>query len=214
MAGYSCRFSLGRHVHDLLAAGAVGDIQAITGTMGCGPLNEGWAATAETGGPPLLLGSHLVDLVLWFMDDEPVGASGRVRRRAGSDVDETSAFQIYFSRGPVAQCLVTQAASTFFFTVDIHGRAGRIVLPRVGLVAVRDRGIEHGGRRLFRAGGDPPGPRDDHISTMLVPELEEFASAISDRREPSVGATDARRVLRVLDAVVAADRSGASVRIG
>ncbi len=52
MAGYSCRFSLGRHVHDLLAAGAVGDIQAITGTMGCGPLNEGWAATAETGGGP------------------------------------------------------------------------------------------------------------------------------------------------------------------
>jgi len=47
-----------------------------------------------------------------------------------------------------------------------------------------------------------------------VPELEEFASAISGRREPSVGATDARRVLRVLDAVVAADRSGASVRIG
>ncbi len=215
MAGYSCRFSLGRHVHDLLAAGAVGDIQAITGTMGCGPLNEGWAATAETGGGPLLfLGSHLVDLVLWFMDDEPVGASGRVRRRAGSDVDETSAFQIYFSRGPVAQCLVTQAASTFFFTVDIHGRAGRIVLRGSGWSQFE---IEVSST-VDAAFSEPvvtrPGPRDDHISTMLVPELEEFASAISDRREPSVGATDARRVLRVLDAVVAADRSGASVRIG
>jgi predicted dehydrogenase len=47
---------------------------------------------------------------------------------------------------------------------------------------------------------------------MLVPELEEFASAIIEQREPSIGAADGRQVLRVLDAVVAADRSGAPVR--
>jgi predicted dehydrogenase len=53
----------------------------------------------------------------------------------------------------------------------------------------------------------------DHISTMLVPELEEFARAISEERGPSITATDGRRVLRVLDGVVASDRHGAPVGI-
>ena len=215
MAGYSCRFSLGRQVHDLLAAGTVGDIQAVTGVFGCGPLNEGWISRPETGGGPLLfLGSHLVDLVLWFMDDDPVEISGRIRRRSGIDIDETAAFQIYFSRGAVAQCLVTQAASTFFFTIDVHGRAGRLTL--------RGRDFSHFeievSSTVDAAFAEPTvvGPRaqGDHISTMLVPELEEFAAAILEPREPSVSATDGHRVLRVLDAVVAADRSGAPVRTG
>ncbi|MGA3219642.1 MAG: hypothetical protein ABSE77_11320 [Acidimicrobiales bacterium] len=147
-------------------------------------------------------------------DDEPVETSGRVRRRPGTEVDETSAFQMYFSRGPVAQCLVTQAASTFFFTIDVHGRAGRLVLRGSGWSQFE---IEVSST-VDAAFAEPvvtrPGRQDDHISTMLVPDLEELASAISEQRQPSVGATDARRVLRVLDAVAAADRSGASVRIG
>jgi predicted dehydrogenase len=54
----------------------------------------------------------------------------------------------------------------------------------------------------------------DSIAMMLVPELEEFARAIGEEREPSITATDGRRVLRVLDGVVASDRHGAPVRIG
>jgi predicted dehydrogenase len=48
---------------------------------------------------------------------------------------------------------------------------------------------------------------------MLVPELEEFALAIGEERAPAITATDGRRVLRVLDGVVAADRHGAPVRV-
>jgi hypothetical protein len=33
-----------------------------------------------------------------------------------------------FSSGVEAQCLVTQAASRFFYHIDIHGRAGRVSL--------------------------------------------------------------------------------------
>jgi predicted dehydrogenase len=148
------------------------------------------------------------------MDDDPVEISGRIRRRSGIDIDETAAFQIYFSRGAVAQCLVTQAASTFFFTIDVHGRAGRLTL--------RGRDFSHFeievSSTVDAAFAEPTvvGPRaqGDHISTMLVPELEEFAAAILEPREPSVSATDGHRVLRVLDAVVAADRSGAPVGTG
>lgn len=45
MAGYSCRFSLARHVHDLIAAGLVGEVQAITAQFGCERLDRGWLAS-------------------------------------------------------------------------------------------------------------------------------------------------------------------------
>ena len=215
MAGYSCRFSLGRHVHDLLAAGTVGDIQAVTGVFGCGPLNNGWIASTETGGGPLLyLGSHLVDLVLWLIDDRPVEVSGSIRRRPDTNVDDTSPFQIRFSRGAVAQCLVTQAASTFFFIVDIHGRAGRVTLRGWGFLQYEIEVSSTVNPPFAQPTIIRPRIEGDHISMMLVPELEEFAQAIYEEREPSITATDGRRVLRVLDGVVASDRHGAPVSIG
>ena len=54
----------------------------------------------------------------------------------------------------------------------------------------------------------------DHITTMLLPELAEFADAIERRRAPSITASDGRRVLRVLDAVVAAGRGHQAVTLG
>ena len=57
-------------------------------------------------------------------------------------------------------------------------------------------------------------PGVDHIATMLVPELEEFTGAIREGWPPAITATDGRRVLQVLDAVVAADRRHSSVKIG
>jgi len=73
MSGYSLRFFVAQQqVHDLLAAGAVGEIQAVTAGIGQPPLS-GWLADAETGGGALLyLGSHVVDEILWFVQDEPV----------------------------------------------------------------------------------------------------------------------------------------------
>jgi len=215
MAGYSCRFSLAHYVHDLLAAGTVGDIQAITGVFGCRPLNNGWIASAETGGGPLLyLGSHLVDMVLWFIDDEPVEIFGSIRPRADTNVDDTSTFQVRFLRGAVAQCLVSQAASTFFYMVDIHGRAGRVTLRGWSFLQFEIEVSSAMNTPFAQPTVIRPQIEGDSIAMMLVPELEEFARAIGEEREPSITATDGRRVLRVLDEVVASDRHGAPVRIG
>ncbi len=214
MAGYSCRFSLARHVHDLLAAGVVGEIQAITGVFGCSPLNDSWMASTKTGGGPLLyLGSHLVDMLLWFAGDDPVEISGTVRRRAVTGVDDTSTFQIGFSHGAIAQCLVTQAASTLFFTVDIHGRAGRITLRGWNFLQFEIEVSSAVNATYAHPTVIRPHINRDHVTMMLVPELEEFALAIGEERAPAITATDGRRVLRVLDGVVAADRHGAPVRV-
>jgi predicted dehydrogenase len=48
---------------------------------------------------------------------------------------------------------------------------------------------------------------------MFVPELEEFAAAVREQRPPAITAADGRQVLKVIDAVVAAGRSGGAVRL-
>jgi predicted dehydrogenase len=215
MAGYSFRFSLARHVHDLIASGAVGEIQAITGAIGCPPINDGWSAFSETGGGPLLyLGSHLVDMMLWFLGDDPVEVSGNVRRRTDTGADDTSAFQVRFARGAVVQCLVTQSASTFFFAVDVHGRAGRVSLRGWNFLQFEVEVSSTVASAYAHPSVIRPRIQRDNITMMFVPELEEFARAIREARAPAITATDGRRVLKVLDGVVAAGRDGSPVAIG
>jgi predicted dehydrogenase len=215
MAGYSCRFSLARHVHGLIAAGLAGEICAITAEFGCERLDRGWLAYPETGGGPLLfLGSHLVDMVLWFAGDDPVEVSAHVRRRDDTGADDTSTFLVQFARGALAQCLVTQAASTFFFTVDVHGRAGRVTLRGWNFLEYEVEVRSTAGPLYADPTVIRPHIDRDHITMMLVPELDELANAIADGRPPSITAADGRRVLQVLDAVVAASRVGGPVRVG
>jgi phthalate 4,5-cis-dihydrodiol dehydrogenase len=208
MAGYSFRYSMAKHVHDLLAAGVVGEIQAITGAIGFPPQNAGWTAFPESGGGPLLyVGSHLVDLFLWCVDDEPEEVSAEVRRRADTGADDTSAFQIRFRRGAVAQGLVTQAASTFFYSLDIHGRDGRVNLRGWSFLQFEIEVIS----RAVAAYAEPtvikPGVWRDNVQMMFVPELEAFAQAVREARPAPITASDGRRVLKVLDAVAESGRT-------
>lgn len=214
MAGYSFRFSMARHVHDLIAAGVVGEIQAITGAIGCAPLDGGWMAFPETGGGPLLfLGSHLVDMILWFLDDDPVEVLADVRRRADTGAEATSAFHIQFERGAIAQGTVTQAASTFFYTIDIHGRAGRITLRGWNFLQFEIEVSSAASPAYAYPSVIRPRIVRDNVAMMFVPELEEFARAVRERRPPSVSAADGRQVLKILDAVVEAGRSGGRVKL-
>ncbi len=215
MAGYSLRFFVAqRQVYDLLGAGAVGQIQAVTAGIGQGPLG-GWFAQPEMGGGALLyLGSHLVDEVLWFVGDEPVGVTADVRRRPDRGSDETSAFQIRFAGGAVAQCLVTQAVEGWFDFVQIYGRQGRIGLATSNWLQ-HEISIHSSALPAYaepttirpRLWGDP-------IMMMLVPEVEEFAAAIQENRQPAITAADGRQVLKILDAVVESGRTGRLVSVG
>lgn len=208
MVGYSFRFSMGRYVQDLLRAGAVGEIQAVSGSIGTGPMNSGWTAKPECGGGPLLyVGCHLIDLLFWFTGAEPAGVFAEVHRRTDTGVDETSAIQIELSNGIVAQFVVTQAAPAFFYNLQIHGRLGSI--------ALRGRNFLQFEVEVFSSAlpayQEPtivqPLVRRDNVSMMLVPELEEFARSIAERRPPTITAGDGRRVCAVLDAILESGRS-------
>jgi predicted dehydrogenase len=212
MPGYSFRFSMGSYVHALLAAGAVGEIQAFIGSIGTGPMDRGWLARPDVGGGPLLyVGCHLIDFLLWFTQLQPVSVFADVRRRADTGTDETSAIQIGLENGCVGQLLVTQAAPGLFYDLRIQGRTGSI--------ALRGRNFLQFEVEVFSttvaAYSEPtvirPGVRRDNISMMLLPELEEFARAIRESRPASITAADGVTVLRVLDAVLQSQQSGGRI---
>jgi predicted dehydrogenase len=181
MPGYSFRFSMARYVHDLLILGVAGEIQSISASIGTGPMNRGWIAGRETGGGPLLyVGCHLIDLALWFVGDEPASVYADVRRRPDSGTEATSAIQLGFAAGAMAQFLVTQSAASFFYDMHILGRSGSVALRGRNFlqfeVEVHSNVVE-----AFK---EPtiirPQIRRDNISMMLVPELEEFARSIRE----------------------------------
>ena len=208
MAGYSFRFSMARHVHDLLVSGAVGDIQALTGTISQAPLDSGWTAYPESGGGPLLyVGSHLVDLFLWFMGDVPTVVYATTSRRDDTGADGTSVFQIQFANGVLAQGLVTQSAPGFFYELTIHGRDGRITLRGYTFLQFEIEVVS----KVLPAYSAPtiihPLVWPDNITAMFVPEVEEFANAIREHRPPAITAADGRRVLQILDGITESGRT-------
>jgi predicted dehydrogenase len=214
MAGYSFRFSMGRYVHELVAGGAVGEIRGITGAIGMGPLNDGWIAYPETGGGPLLyVGCHLVDLALWLLGDDPVEVFAHVQRRADTGADDTTTLQIRFAKGALAQFLVTQAASAFFYELGIHGGAGTIALRGRNFLQFE---VEVSSS-VLPAYAEPtvirPSVRRDNITMMLVPELEAVAAAVHERRQPAITVDDGRQVLRILDAITESGRMGRPIAL-
>jgi predicted dehydrogenase len=214
MSGYSFRFSMGRYVHDLVVHGAAGEIRGITGAIGTGRMDDGWIAYPETGGGPLLyVGCHLVDLALWLLGDDPVEVFAHVQRRADTGADDTTTLQIRFAKGALAQFLVTQAASTFFYELGIHGGAGTIELRGRNFLQFEVEVSSTVLPAYAELTVIRPSVRRDNITMMLVPELEEFAAAVYERRQPAITVADGRQVLRILDAVTESGRVGRPIAL-
>jgi predicted dehydrogenase len=214
MVGYSFRFSMLRYVRDLVAQGAVGDIVSISGAIGTPPMNRSWLSSPHTGGGPLLyVGCHLVDLLLWLTDQEPTSVYANVQRR-DNGTDESSAIQIAFDDGRLAQFLVTQSAPLFFYDLHVYGRSGSIALRGHNFLQF-ELEVQSSALTTYReATIIRPFVRRDNVTMMLVPELEEFARSVDENRPPAITASDGRRVLRVLDAVLESERTGERAALG
>jgi len=208
MVGYSFRYGMARHVQQLLAQGVIEDVQAITGAIATGAMDDGWVARADSGGGPMLyVGCHLIDLALWFMGEEPTHVWATVHDRPDTGVDESTALTLEFTGRRLAQFLVTQTAPAFFYDIRIVGRTGIIGLRGRNFVQF-DIDVQS---ETHPAYSDPtiirPAMQRDHITMMLVPELAEFAAAIAENRAPAITATDGRKVLRVIDSAKQSSRT-------
>lgn len=97
---------------------------------------------------------------------------------------------------------MSQAASTFLFMVDIHGRAGRVTLRGWSFLQCEIEVSSSVNTRFTQPSVIHPQVEGDNITMMLVPELEEFARVVQEECEPSGTATDGRHVLRALDGLL------------
>lgn len=214
MIGYSFRFSMGRYVRELLDMDVTGEILAVTSSISVPALDNGWIAYPDTGGGPLLfVGCHVLDWILWFLDEDPVEVYATVKKRQDTGADATSAIQLRFGNETLAQCLVTQGASTVFYEIDIHGSAGKISLRGRNFLQFEIEVSSHAVSAYQEPTTIRPAVRQDNITMMLVPELEEFACAILERRSPSISIADGRRILRILDAIMESGRTNHPVHL-
>jgi UDP-N-acetyl-2-amino-2-deoxyglucuronate dehydrogenase len=215
LAGYSFRYIPAWYkVHELLEQGVVGEILAVMGCIGTGAMNEGWKSTPETGGGPLMyVGSHLVDQVLWYMQDDPVEVYASTRFRSDTRADETSAFQVTFSRGATAQLMSSQTANGFLNQVDIFGRDGSISMRPCGFldyeVTASSRVIEE-----YKEPAVIHVPvAGDVRNVKHSRQLAEFVQAIRSGQPVFTTVHQARQVMEVVDAVFTSSRTGEPVRM-
>jgi predicted dehydrogenase len=216
MSGYSFRYiTAWQKAHELLKAGAVGEIHTICGRIGIGPMSTGWRARLETGGGPMFyVGSHLIDQMLWYMADDPVEVSSHIRCRADTGADETTTFQVRFAQGAVAQGMVTQTATGGLnHGLDVYGRQGRISLNGYGFTVGLT--VASGANPAYAQPTSFAFPQiEDLRIVMHRPQLAEFAAVIRERRQPACSAADGRIALKVIDALFQSDRTGQPVRLG
>jgi UDP-N-acetyl-2-amino-2-deoxyglucuronate dehydrogenase len=216
LAGYSFRYIPAWYkVHELLEQGVVGEIQAVMGCIGVGAMDEGWKSTPETGGGPLMyVGSHLVDQVMWYLQDDPVEVYASTRFRSDTRTDETSSFQVKFTKGVTAQLMSTQTAIGFTNQMDIYGRDGSISLRPCGFldyeVTVSSRVVEEYKQPAVIHAPVVGDVRDVKHSR----QLKEFVHSIRSGQPVFTTANQARKVMEVIDAVFTSSRTGKTVRIG
>jgi predicted dehydrogenase len=95
---------------------------------------------------------------------------------------------------------VTQTAPGFFYDIRVMGSSGLVALRGRNFLQY-DVEVQSESHSAYR---EPtiirPAMQGDHITMMLVPELEEFGAAVAENRAPAITARDGRAVLRVLDA--------------
>jgi predicted dehydrogenase len=215
LAGYSFRSTPAwSKVHELLEQGVVGEILAVTGYFGMGPTEKGWKSTPETGGGPLLyIGSHMVDQVLWYLADNPVEVYASIRFISDTGADETSAFQVKFTKGATAQLVCTQRDPGFTNLLNIYGRDGSISMRMIGF-------LDYEVRVSSRVVEEYKQPAVIHLpivgdvrNVKHSRQLTEFVQAIRSGKPASVTARQARKVMEVIDAVFTSARIGKPVKV-
>lgn len=216
MAGYSFRyFPPVAQARQLIADGVIGDIQTVSAGMSLPGIPAGWLADPASGGGMLgFFGCHMVDRVLWMVNDRPVEVVANVKYHPEYGVDQTSMFQVRFEQGVIAQFNICGSSAGWFDFAHFCGRAGHIYLalaeiPRYALTVSSKVNEEYATPQTTTLNLDRP----TAIQQKLVAELQEFAQAIRDQRQPAITVMDGRKVLQVLDAVILSGQTGHPVTL-
>lgn len=191
-------------LRELLAEGAVGEVrQAIAefghrlddpeDVRGVGPLGGGSLGD---------VGCYCVSGLRLAFGDEPLRATA-VARFAGDGADEELAGVLEFDGGlGIVSCSITSARRE---RLEVVGTEGRILLSAPFRADKAGSGIE------LTRGGETTTENFEAANPYRT-ELEEFATAVREARDPAVGPREILGNARALDALLTSARDGGRVQ--
>jgi predicted dehydrogenase len=239
MIAYTYQFAPGmRYLHDLVASGALGEVRTVRGAfqMAPAPHTLGWRSSRALAGSGALadIGSHLIQLAR-LCAGEPLRVIALERRfgpAGAAEVDDWVGFLAEFADGATGTFEVSRACPGLGsgidhpMTLEVYGTAGSAVFRLQDPWALQ-LALGHSAR-------DPAGPlarqevppaflalpgtgRDVHADDprwgYRFDQALRFVTSIRQGVSPSPSFVDGMRGQAVLDAVLAAARSGAWTRV-
>nr|WP_199751721.1 Gfo/Idh/MocA family oxidoreductase [Actinoplanes sp. ATCC 53533] len=187
---------------------------------------EPWRGRRATEGGGVLITQaiHHIDLLQWFMGParRVTGRCATLVHRGIIEVEDTAGALVEFASGAIA---TIQAGTTFrpglgaqVWVSDARGRTASVLeFPEgVGRTDVwtlpgeEEFATAYGAGRTFDL---PLADIHDHLAPYHAAQIEDFAAAVRDDREPAVTGREAVRSLEIIEAIYDSSRTGASVEL-
>lgn len=214
MVGYCMRYlGVRQMMKDLLKRKAVGKINMVNAGKACATVS-GWLADPTRGGGVLLyIGVHLIDQVLWMIENEAQRVFAEIGLEPQRKIDEKEVFTIHFGNGVLANlnCSMQpwyRVGTIGYDFLEVLGADGyiRSDWPRNTLQVYAPRLPEYKNPttvQIYEA---------HHL--FFTRELQEFVNAILNDRNPSITGKDALEVLKVTDAILESSMKEKPIKIG
>jgi predicted dehydrogenase len=178
-----------------------------------------WRGTvADDGGSLMNQGSHALDLLLWIAGDVTVASARMHTRTHDIEAEDNAVAWLEFESGSLGlvQCS-TACYPGASRRIEVRGESGSVVLvddvPTLWEFAVpapEDPDV----RRRAEASAAPHAGQVTLASTAgHLAQYRDFIAAIGEGRPPAIPGSEARRSLRLLDALHESNRSGRPVRL-
>ncbi len=225
-AGFNIRHFLAfRRAHEILASGAIGEldhVRAVHGHPGGSEFGHAWIHDASvTGGGTLVdNGIHILDLARWFLGEvvEAKGyATGGVWKFSGCEDAAHALFRSADGKIATVRSSWTEWQG-YGFAVEAYGTRGMVRAsypPMMLRVATAERDGSPIRRRteIFPAFQIAERMRSWRWTLVesLAAEMAEFVSAIAAGRDPSPSGRDGLRALEMAHAVYRSSESGETV---
>ncbi|MCS1351091.1 Gfo/Idh/MocA family protein [Mechercharimyces sp. CAU 1602] len=207
---------LGKILHSNYFVSRGGYLPAIEKTMG-------WLGQADVGGGLLgALGSHMIDSLLWWMDEDIIEVSGQLTTHIENDrqmreqrtADDTFQAMGRFAGGATFSFgLLRPSRDDRRTQLEIYGTEGTVLVNDDETVLFKEK--EEPYKELSLASGVlVPDHLDNEMARshydIFYPFVEELHTCITERKSSSLVATfqDGHRVQQVIDAIKRSNETG------
>jgi predicted dehydrogenase len=203
----------------LIEDGKIGElrmIRVLSSVVGYHPADHGWARDPAEGGAWLDMGVHQFDALRWFTGSEVDTVFAKVTDWAGQGLRRSGMAQLVMRNGVLAQIWIS-------FEMPAPGLGSQSQWTFVGSEGIIESD-SYGKVRLGRGDGweqvyEMPAfaLNADTVSPVRLQafskQVEDFAQAIRDGRQPAVPAENGRKAVELVEATARSSETGQSVKL-